>query len=373
MMKKETKIIFFLLATGLLLRLLGLINIRLGGDFALYWKIAGDIAGLRSFPRFGPAASVNHELFFGPFYYYFLAIPYFLGAGNYKIAIIFFSVIGTLNIYLLYRVGREYFGERIGLVSAALYSFSFYMITVDNFPWNAYSLPLFILLSLFSISQINKGKSAYVILLGVSTGLAIQLHGTAFILLPLIFLLLAYKKISIKYLITGLIILAVLLFPYIIQINEIAGIFIKPKLVNCNLIDWLKNHGHGEYCFWWIRNPLFALRFLSTALFGSRNLIMVGLTVMLSVLTFVLERKDKRRFLTLWIGIPVLIFLFYPSNIYLHYFIPLFPAAFFILAEFIVFMNRYGKTGKTVGRLLFYTTIFVNILTYFVSLASPRM
>ncbi len=102
-----TKIVCFLFTIGFLLRVTGLINTTLAGDFHYHWSVAGEIATRQEFPLLGPSASVNDQFHLGPLYYYLLSLPYILGRGNFQVAIIFFSFLNSLSIVVFYAASRN--------------------------------------------------------------------------------------------------------------------------------------------------------------------------------------------------------------------------------------------------------------------------
>lgn len=353
------------------LRLLGLINIRLGGDFAYHWQIAGDIVRGKSFPLFGPAASVNPALHLGPLYYYLLAIPYFLGQGDFRAAVIFFSLISCLNIFLIYAITKELFDEKLAFTAAVFCAFSAYFISIGNLPWNPYLLPTVILLAVYSLIRIRQRRYSFLLLLTLSLGIAIELHGTAIFLLPVFLLLLPLKKIPVRHYISGSIILFIFAWPYFFQLKEIMTV-LRPVSGNCDFVSWLQSHGHGERCFSQIRNTLFVFRFISMSLFDSQNIIIAILSALMTGFLLSKKRLKQRKLIIIWLGIPILLFLLYSANIYLHYFLILFPIPFFLLALFLAELEKTGRWGKRLSKVLFYSTIFFNIILYILSLPAIR-
>jgi len=286
---QPTKILLVIFGLGLLLRLLGLINITLAGDFAYHWQQAGQIVSGQNLPLLGPSASMDAKFNLGPFYYYLLAIPYALSGGNYLGAIIFFAIINSVSILGLYQVCKQWFGSIISLKITALYALSSYMIVIQSFPWNPYILPSLTILSLYCLTQIQIDKFKFMPLLFLSLGLSLQAHATAIFLFPGFFLLLPIKKLPIKYLLLGIGIFILTLSPWLyvdlttnFSQTRAAGQILMPKSgENCALSYYLANHGHGESCFAQIRNSLFVSRLFAMSLFGTTNLIVSFLTMVL--------------------------------------------------------------------------------------------
>jgi 4-amino-4-deoxy-L-arabinose transferase-like glycosyltransferase len=375
----KDKPLLFLVISGLILRLLGLINIRLRGDFAYHWSVAGDIIHKGFFPLLGPGASINSQYHLGPFYYYLLAIPYLLGNGNFQAAIIFFSFLNTINIILLYIISKKLFDEKQSLIITAMYTFSNYMLTIGNFPWNPYVLPFFILLSLLSLIRIQEGKYIYTLLLFLSFSISLQLHGTAIFLFPVFLVLLPLKKIPLKFIFSGLILGILVALPWLYfdfsthfsQSKEFLNIF-SPQSQQCSFIPWLQNHGHGERCFSQIRNTIFAFRFIIVSITNSTNIFVVLVGLILTVGLLFMKKIPQKKLMLIWLIFPIFCFLFYSSNIYLHYYLILFPIPFFIYACLLKKIESFGKWGKILSLFIFVTTLLINVIEYLFSLGTIR-
>lgn len=370
------KLLFIL---ALFLRLLGLININLEGDFAYHWKIAGGIIEGKSFPMVGPGASINKNIFLGPIYYYFLSLPYLLGGGNYKAAIIFFSVLNSLSIYPLFYVLKKKIDEKAAIRIVALYSVSSYLIQVQNFPWNAYELPFFIILSLYFLEKVGEGMVNHLPLLFLSLSFGVQMHATFLFLAPLFLLSIPYKKIrrSILGLSVGV---ALLLFsPWIffemthgfIQIKESIKVFFSGSQ-GCLFSDWVRNHGHGERCFHYFRNTLFVFRQISMNIFSTRSLSFVFVSLFISLFVLLKNTGKNMKFFAFWILSVVVQFLFYSGNVYMHFFLILVPLPFVFLVLFLREIERKGKWGKVISTVIYLLLINYNIINYLISLTHLR-
>jgi len=372
--------LFLICFFGLVLRLLGLVNIELGGDFAYHWHIAGNIVTKGIYPLLGPSASVNNSFHLGPFYYYLLAIPYFLGNGNYHAAIIFFSLLNAFSIFVLYYVCRNWLTVPQSLKITALYAFSSYMINIQSFPWNPYILPLFIILSSYCIVQAQKGRYLFVPLLFLSFSICLQAHATALFLLPVFVLLLPLKKIPFRFYAVGLLLFLLSLAPWVYldiatnfsQTRAGLAIFQAGKEEQCSLSDYLMRHGHGEYCFSQIRNTLFVSRLFTSSLFNTQNIIVVFMTLFTITAILLLGKLPQWKLFLLWIGVPLLFFLFYSSNVYLHYFLILIPIPFFFFILLLEKLNRFGKWGNRISTVIFFGLLLLNISHYLISLHTLR-
>jgi 4-amino-4-deoxy-L-arabinose transferase-like glycosyltransferase len=362
-------ILFLIIITGFVLRILGVINIGLGGDFAIHWNIAQEIVKNHNFPLLGPQASMNDNFHLGPFYYYLLSIPYFLGGGNFKVAIIFFSILSSISVYLLYKTCLNWFSQNVSLKIAALYSLSSYMISVGNFPWNPNVLPLLTIIQLYLLTKVQKGKLIFIPLMFLIFGLSIQAHTTAVFLIPIFLMLLPLRKIKIYHYLAGIFLLLLSLSPWITsnlhcqfcEVEQAIQIFGSGKVEQCDFSAWIKNHGNGERCFNYIRNTLYAFRFMSVNLIGSQS-IPAALVSIFLIIWFIFKVNSPRiDFIKLWLVLVMVFFLFYASNIYLHYFLILTPLPFLIVVLSLEKIKQISQVGKYIGEITFYLLILVNV------------
>lgn len=382
-MKKNLNIVLLTLG-GLILRLLGVLNIRLiaGSDLIRDWNLVGRIITTGNFPVLGPAASVNGYFHLGPFYYYLLLIPRLI-SSDYRVAIIFFSLISSISIPIFYKVCLHWFSQRSSLMIAAFYAFSDYFIIVGNSPWNPYIMPSLIIIALYSLIKIQEGKMVFLHVLFVIFGLMMQAHATALFIIPVFLLLLPLKKINIINFIISVLLFLFVFFPWIsfnlecgfCEVREGLKIFATPGYEqNCVFIDWLKNHGNGESCFSVIRNILFIFRFFSYTYFYSMDFLLVLFMIIMTV--FVLLKVKIQPFLKkmiyIWLIVPTVFFLFYSSNVYIHYFLIYFPLSFFIFALFLEIIRKKGEMGELIANVIFYLVIGWNVVQYLLSLRVLR-
>lgn len=378
--KKEKQLLLLIFTLGLFLRILGLLNVTLAGDNLMHWKIAGEIATRGKFPLLGPRASITGDFNLGPFYYYFLAIPYWLGQGNFKIAVVFVSLINSFSIPLLYVASRRWFSKWQSLKISLLFACSAYFLQIQSFPWNPYLMPFFIIFSLYFINKVHEGKFVNFIFLTISYAICLQLHATSIFLLPVFIYLLPVRKIPLRYYLLGLSLFLTMNMPWIwtnltsnfSQIKAVFVIFGQGRLEQCSLAIWLFHHGHGERCFWYFRNTLFAFRFLTVSLFDLNNVLVALLSLGTVAMYFIKTKFKENRYLFVWLFIPILFFLFYSNSIYLHYFLILTPLPFFLFIKLLSKLEKFGRSGMLIGRTIFILTIMLNIVEYIYSLQFIR-
>lgn len=124
----------------------------------------------------GPTSSVG-GFFLGPAYYYLMA-P-FLWAWNLDPTgpAVMVSLFGTATVYLIYRIGREWFGTVSGFLSSMLYAVSPLVILYSRSSWNPNIVPFFACLFMYSVwKALHQGQRRYFALAGISLGIGLQLH-----------------------------------------------------------------------------------------------------------------------------------------------------------------------------------------------------
>lgn len=132
----------------------------------------------------GPTASVG-GFYMGPIYYYFMLPFLWLWRLDPVGPAIMVALFGIATIYLLYKVGSEIFGKRIGSVAALLYAISPLVIAYSRASWNPNIVPFFSLLLFYLCYKIviaNQWKLVFWV--GVIFGIGIQLHYTFLFLFP---------------------------------------------------------------------------------------------------------------------------------------------------------------------------------------------
>ncbi len=146
------------------------------------------------FPLIGVNAS-DTGLYLGPLFIYFASIPYLLFKGNPLGGAVFASLMGVCVTYLIYLLGKRWYGYKTGLVASFIWAVSFIPVLYDRQFWNPTPIPLLSLLIYFALTNLNSGKIRFYILLGTSLGFALQSHLQAVVLFPVIlFFFFQYRR-----------------------------------------------------------------------------------------------------------------------------------------------------------------------------------
>lgn len=374
-------IIIFILAIAAFLRLYLIMDYMTflgdeGRDVLIVYKILhGDLTLL------GPTASVG-GFFLGPIYYYFMA-P-FLWLFNYNPVgpAVMVALFGIATVWLVYKVGKEFFGASVGLIASTLYAISPLVVTYSRSSWNPNPMPFFSLLTLYLIYKaIRNNSSKLFIISGVLFGIVLQLHYLALFLGVIIFLYILLHRAIKKcfYIFLGFIVgwSPFLAFEVRHGFPNIISIF--------NFIFNSGNTGGNNHFFAIINNVFFRIFGRLITNYPQPEQVALGahpemviwyyatfalgiLSVWFLINRFLKEYETRSKeylkisLLTLWLICGVGLFGFYKKPIYDYYFGFMFPLPFLIVGFFLksLWQKRIGKV-LSIGILLI--IVWLNNLT----------
>lgn len=132
----------------------------------------------------GPRTGVGH-MHIGPAYYYMLT-PFFYFSQLDPMASNYFNFIANvINFILLFFVTKKLYGNYSAVFVITVYSFSHYLISINQVPWNVTLMPGISALLYYCIIRIYAGSYRFLFLLWFLSGFYFNLHFTA-IFLPFI-------------------------------------------------------------------------------------------------------------------------------------------------------------------------------------------
>ena len=139
-------------------------------------------------PLLGPYAR-GSELYLGPIFYYFQAIPAFF-FGTFPSIVAWPDLIfSILFLPLFYFFARLYFSREVSVMITALAATSLFLVTYGRFAWNPNALPFWMTLAMYGLLRAwnNKVFSLrwFLVMVGASA-VVMQLHFVAFLTVPLI-------------------------------------------------------------------------------------------------------------------------------------------------------------------------------------------
>ena len=144
-------------------------------------------------PLIGPPTSIGN-IYLGPLYYYMMTLPMAIFWLNPVSAAVQVAIIGTATVFLIYYLGKIWFGIKAGLLAAFLYAISPITIFYSRSSWNPNPTPFFALLGVLGFYKAHKsGNLRWLILVGAALAFAVQMHYLALILLPIFGILWLYE------------------------------------------------------------------------------------------------------------------------------------------------------------------------------------
>lgn len=365
----QHKLEFIILATILLIG--GFLRLYHVGDWMHFAEDEGNHVTMAAsivhghLVLLGPAAPNNNGTFhLGPFYYYLLAPFVWLWGMSPAGGAWADALFAIASIFLVYLVGKKLINTRTGLIGAALFASSFLMVYYGRWMWNPNFVPFFSLLIILCLYQICRPdeqpsqRAKYLYLLAVCSGLVIQLHGTALMVLPplfIIYYIIFHPKFSWKQYLRAAAIFLFVNLPYIIY-------DLTHKLSNTRgFFHVLFQSDSGQSASWlsriWATVRVWKV-FWQEALLHTKYLLAFKILVIACALFLVYKlwgmiRKKKMGsgivLLALWLLVPFGIFIFYKSFIPTHYFCLVFPLPFLLLAATLDFAIQKMKIILAIG------------------------
>lgn len=358
-----------------------------GRDVLVVYKILhGDLTLL------GPTASVG-GFFLGPIYYYFM-VP-FLWVFNYNPVgpAIMVALFGIATVWLIYKVGKEFFGSSVGIIASGLYAISPLVVIYSRSSWNPNPMPFFSLLTLYLIYKaLIKNSFRLFILSGFLYGITMQLHYLALFLGVIIFLyiLLFHFTYSKNNFLTNSFKNYLWIFlGFLIGWSPFLAFEIRHGFPNIiNIFNFIFNpsdiHGGGRF-FETISSVFFRIfgRLVTNfplpekvSLWSKVNIDLWSYAALalglgsIGFLFFKCRREYKLRsqnfaklsLLVIWFIFGVGLFGFYKKSIYDYYFGFMFPLPFLIVGFFL--KNLWKKSGgKILSATILLILIYLNSLT----------
>lgn len=280
----------------------------------------------------GPTASVG-GFFLGPLYYY-LMIPFlWLFRFNPAGPAVMVALFGVATVYLIYKVGKDFFNDRVGLLAAGLYAISPLPIAYSRSSWNPNLMPFFSLLIIWLVWKIvTKDKPQWLFWLGVLFGLTIQFHYLAVFLAVVIsaYLFSFYHRFNyLKYYLSAILGFVLGWSPFVLF--ELRHNF--PNFLTIyRFIFFGKETGLVVNKFFPIIGDVF-FRLFNRLVTNNVTTLAWGV-LFLSLATLLFSKKSRALILLVfWLVIGVGLFGFYQKGIYDYYFGFMFPLPFLLTSQ----------------------------------------
>lgn len=340
----------------------------------------------------GPGTSVG-SMYLGPLYYYFMA-PFLLLSNFSPVGpAVGVALLGIATIYLVFIVGKDWFGKKAGLISALFFAISPTVIIYSRSSWNPNIMPFFSLLSIYAMWRVwKKNDYKFLIIAAISYAFVLQSHYLGLLLAPTIgiiwmlkFLLLntitstiTEKAPLVKFIKVSIFAICIFLF------------LMSPLLIFDLRHNWMNYNAMKT--FFTARDTTVSINIWSSipkipdiaidiinSLITAKNKIVSQIVlaiVSIPSILFLLGRKKLHKnetsgfsVLFLWIVFGLIGFGLYKQPVYDHYYGFLFTAPFLLIGGFVqdIFENL-SKTGTyflIFGLLLlFYLNIINNPLKF---------
>ena len=373
-MEKKTKVILvFLCLFGLVLRVFWFPD-----KISFLYDQGRDALIIRDFwekgklTLIGPATDIP-GIFHGPIFYYLIAPGYFFTKGNpfgASLILIFFN---TISIYLIFLLGKTWFDELTGVLSALFLATSYGLIAYARWLSNPSTVPFFVVLLFLSLTKVLLGKEKYLFLVAFCWAVIFHLEVVcALFLLPTLFFIFLLKKPKIKNLkvISGSIFVCFLLLSSYL-LFDLRHEFLTTKAV-LNLL--LEEKGFSlsirggllEKFLVFFRESSFILIIgrLSWAVF----LILISTSYSL----FCLRKHKNLKILLPWVFVTPISLVFYQKAVHSHFLVAVGPAAILLVSFFLAQVFKKGKWGKALAGVAVLILLFNNLSVFFKDMPKNR-
>lgn len=363
---KKNWLIVFIILIASFLRLY-----RIGDYMEFLGDQGRDVSIIRDFLKhgnlffIGPQTSIGN-MYLGPFFYYLIAPSLLLANFNPIGPAVFIALINITAVYLVYFIGKKWFNQSIGLISAFLFAISPVAIKYSNFIWNPNIMAFFSLLFVYFFFEALKTKQyKKFIFASLSFVMVMNSHYLGLALLPFVGLywlftfyqiikkkLPEFKPFLINTLLAGLVFI-LSLTPQILFDIKHNGQNIKALITFFTQRETTVNIKAYKAV---PELPLIFNQVNTDLLAGRDKTVGIIISVIFAVLilfTLIKSKKQKNNYWVIfyWLLSGLIALALYKQHIYAHYFAFLFPAVF-ILVGFLI--NKY----KVIGIPLF---IFISV------------
>lgn len=368
-MSKKTSyfILFVILLFGSWLRIAGILT----DSFAFTYDVGRDLLKVREIVIDHNLTLIGQTtglagLFYGPWWYYILVVPFLIFQGNPQGIALFIALVNIVAIFFCFFVGKKVGGYFLGLVFAALVSFSPYMVGLGAQIWNPNISPLLVALCLLLMLLVYSGRKDWRILLslGFILGLTMEseiVFGSLLLVSVIAFSLITHReKISRKNFLSFAVGFLVTLLPR--ALFELTHGFIMTKTIiaggNSGSFSIPSVESFGNVL--WLTIQMFA----DALTRGSELFATVLIAFCLVVVTVFRNKANKDQMFLVRFALTVfIVFLiglsFLSHSLYGHYLIVL-PMFFILLVSISLFLLQKTQL-KIISYTLFGLLVFVNL------------
>lgn len=317
------------------------------------------------FTLLGPTASVG-GFFLGPIYYYFMLPFLWLWRLDPTGPSVMVGLFGVATVYLVYRVGKDFFADWVGLVAASLYAVSPLVIAYSRSSWNPNVVPFFSSLLIYLLWRFStRLRLLDVFWAGIALGIGLQLHYlfTFLGVVTVLWLIFAVPRTkfvrAMGFVIGGFLVgyAPFLLFELrhgFPNTQTLLRFLLEGKETGFEFSQFIKNINEvtfrlfGRLLFrfpqpeWWDRYAA-----VQQALwFGATRL---AIFTSLGTVAWLARKRKSAQLLLFWFVVVVVLFGFYKRGIYDYYFGIVFALPFIFVSHILWFLSRFKPIGIVVS------------------------
>lgn len=306
-------------------------------------------------------------IFYGPAYYYLVLIPFVLSRGDPIFIEGFLIGLSSLTVFIIYFLGKELYNKRVGLLSAALFTFSFGLIVFSR--WLSHPplvVPLSCLFFLF-LNRFLKGDKKSLIFLSVIYGISGQMQFLSYIFLGAVLLLsiiIYYKKflaVPKLFLILNVVLLGLVAFGPVLLFDLRHNFLVSTSMIS------LVTMKSGFYISFFDSLRIILQMFLAmfTYTIIPVNAVWGFLVLLFSFAVLAINKNipsQSKIILVGWIVFPILIFILLRHAVVEHYFLPFMSAWVLLVAIGIEYVIK--KINREVGLLLCGAILLCNLFIW---------
>jgi 4-amino-4-deoxy-L-arabinose transferase-like glycosyltransferase len=281
----------------------------------------------------GPIASTGtfHR---GPAYYYLLGAAYWLSGGDPIGGALLSVALDLAALVMAFVIVRAVAGSSAGLVAASLWAVAPILVLFARFQWNPQNMIFFALLAVYAALRISRGEGRWLLVLAPAWLIAWQFHEPAYLLVPMLALILLWKWrawMKLRLVAGALALSALVVLPFLAQqlthrFEDVrAMLAYMGAAATGGQVPTTNEHGLPSA----IDRVTTALGWLPRALPspGVVNLVLLALGVIglgWLINRVVRQRSSDAAVLLLYSATP-LMYAFWPAPLYSHYHLLIFP------------------------------------------------
>lgn len=306
-------------------------------------------------------------IFYGPFYYYLMVIPFVLSQGDPVFIEGFLILLNCITVFIIYFLGKELCNKRVGFLSAALFTFSFGLIAFSR--WLSHPplvVPLSCLFFLF-LTRFLKGDKKSLLFLSIVYGLCGQVQFLSYIFLGaalLVSIVVYYKKflsVSKIFLVGNILLLGLVAFGPILLFDLRHNFLISTSMVS------LVTMKSGFYISFFDSLKIVLQMFLDMFTYAiiPISAILGFLVLFFSFAALAISKNvssQSKVILIAWIVCPILILILLRHAVVEHYFLPFMSAWVLLVAIGIEYIMK--KIHKEAGIIILIAVILCSLFIW---------